>query len=189
MSMTTKESTGISGHGATLEAPEFPAGPFQPPTARDMQLVRAAIVTLEQQRARVRAAVEGLTDQQLDTRYRNWTVRQIVHHIADSTVNYYVRWKLGMTETRPTVAPFDESLWAKLPDATRGDAALAVQLFDVTVTRLLMVIREMKDTDFDRTWFHPQYQREFPMWYSIVMYAWHTDHHLAQIAWVRANRV
>jgi len=180
--LITRDAEGI------IEAPQFPAGPFQPPAARDMQLVRAAIATLDEQRTRLRAAVEGLSAEQLNTRYRNWTIRQIASHIADNITNDYVRWKLALTEERPSIKPFDETAWAALPDSTESDVMTSVALLDAAVARMLVLMRSMKESDFDRSYIHPQYEREIPLWHAVALYAWHTGHHLAQIDWVRAHR-
>lgn len=174
-----------SPHAPIHQAPEFPAGAYQAPETLDISLFFKHIDVLAAQPARLRFAVHGLSEQQLEMRYRNWTVRQIVHHIADSTINMYVRWKLAMTEQRPTIKPYNESDWAKLPDSLLGDHTTSVILFDATIARLTFAARAMVPSDYSRAVYHPQYERDFAIWQLAALYAWHGTHHISQIEWLR----
>jgi hypothetical protein len=177
-------------HAPTHQAPEYPAGPFEAPAVGascDMQLFARHVDIIAAQPTRLRYAVQGLGEQQLATRYRNWTVRQIVHHLADSTVNLYCRWKLALTEVRPTVKPYDESDWAKLPDALLGEHTYSLAMFEGTIGRLTFLARTLSPADCARMVWHPQYQKEMSVAYLAALYAWHGTHHISQIEWLRSH--
>ncbi|MFO0799523.1 MAG: putative metal-dependent hydrolase [Gemmataceae bacterium] len=167
-----------------MTPPQFPAGPFVPEGAlaphRRFELV-AEVVALP---AVVRAAVAGLSAAQLDTPYRNWTVRQIVHHVADSHVNCYVRFKLALTEDVPTIKPYDETRWAALPDS-RGDVGVPLALLEAVHARWALLLDTMTDADFARAFFHPESGSTVRLDEALAQYAWHGRHHAAQVRWVR----
>ncbi|HEX4614178.1 MAG TPA: putative metal-dependent hydrolase [Urbifossiella sp.] len=169
------------------DAPQWPAGPFAPegPTgpARRTDLI-AAIAAAP---AALRAAAAGLSDPQLDTPYRNWTVRQIVHHVADSHVNAYVRFKLALTEDVPTIKPYDETRWSALADARTGDVAQPLALLEAVHARWVQLLGVMTDDDFTRPFFHPEHGRAIRLDESLAQYVWHARHHTAQVLWVRAR--
>jgi hypothetical protein len=168
------------------DAPQNPAGPFEPEDgygpARRAELVSAIAAAP----AALRAAVAGLTDPQLDTRYRNWTVRQIVHHLADSHANAYVRFKLALTEDAPTIKPYDEGKWAELADS-RGDVGPALALLDGTHARWVQLLRAMTDDQYARCYFHPETGKMVSLSAALCLYAWHGRHHTAQVTWLRGR--
>jgi hypothetical protein len=174
-------------HAPSHQAPEFPAGPYVQPTTFDADALARHLEILAGQPSRLRFAIQGLSQQQLEMRYRNWTVRQIVHHLADSTANMYIRWKLALTEVRPTVKPYDESDWAKLPDSLLGDPAWSLSMFDAVLGRMLFTARAMAPNDYHRIYWHPQYEREVALWQLAALYAWHGSHHIGQIEWLRQH--
>lgn len=136
--------------------------------------------------AKLRAALSGLTDKQLDTPYRpeGWTVRQVVHHLADSHINAYVRYRLAMSETEPMVKPYNEKLWAELQDAKTAPAETSLQLLESLHERLIMLLNSMKPDDFLRTYRHPEYGvRNLDS--MLGTYAWHGRHHVAHITSLR----
>jgi hypothetical protein len=143
------------------------------------------IAQIEQAPSALRAAVAGLSEAQLDTRYRNWTVRQIVHHIPDSHVNSYVRFKWALTEDRPTIRAYDEGLWGALDDSRRGDIAAPLAMMDGLHARWVQLLRSMSDADFARCFIHPETGKTFSLSAALCYYAWHGRHHTAQIAWLR----
>ena len=110
------------------------------------------LADIEETPARLRAAVSGLTEAQLDTPYRpgGWTVRQVVHHLADSHMNAYVRFRLALTENEPTIKPYDEGLWAQLSDARTAPAELSLTLLDTLHQRWVLLLRSLKPEDFSR---------------------------------------
>lgn len=135
--------------------------------------------------ARLRALVMPLSPAQLDTKYRNWTVRQIVHHLADSHMHVYIRWKLALTEETPRIAPYDETQWSELVDAKTAGIEHSLGILDGVHARWDMVIKAMKPDDFNRAFFHPQRNANIPLWQATAMYSWHMRHHTAQIEWLR----
>ncbi len=123
--------------------PQFPAGPFAADEAHDDRRREAWIDGIERAPTRLRRAVSGLSDEQLDTTYRNWTIRQLVHHLADSHLNSYVRFKLALTEERPTIKPYDESRWSLLADAQRADVEPSLHLLEGLHTRWAYLLRSL----------------------------------------------
>lgn len=170
------------------DPPQFPAGPFAV-DGRDDSRRATWIAEVERVPERVRHLVDGLSHEQLDTTYRNWTIRQIVHHLADSHLNSYVRFKLALTEERPTIKPYDESRWSQLADALRADIGPSIQVLTGLHARWTHLLRSMSATMFDRTFYHPENKEEMPLWRALAYYAWHARHHTAQIEWVKAHKL
>jgi uncharacterized damage-inducible protein DinB len=136
--------------------------------------------------ALLREAVVRLDDPQLDTPYREegWTVRQVVHHVFDSHVNAYVRFRWALTEDAPVIKPYDEKLWARLPDAITAPVAVSLDLLDALHTRWLILLRAMTPGDFDRRWTNPGFG-ESNLDVLLQLYAWHGRHHVAHITSLR----
>lgn len=161
--------------------PENPAGPYVAnPNPTAVQRLEGVAV-LRNFPARLRRVITGWTDSQLEKKYRNWTVRQIVNHLADSHVNAYVRFKLTLTEERPTIKPYDETAWSNLRESQTTDVNISLQLLDALHARWVRLIELMTEADFARTYFHPEYKTVVPLGEALGMYAWHCNHHLAQI--------
>jgi len=171
-----------------MTPPDNPAGPYTPDPNPSAARRAELIAEIEQFPAKLRGLVAGLTPTQLDTKYKNWTVRQIVHHLADSHTNGYVRTKLTLTEDRPTIKPYDETRWSALPDATGLDPEVSLRLLDSLHARWAAVWRAMGDADFAREYVHPEFGKAFRLAEVLGLYAWHGRHHAAMIAWLRANR-
>ena len=116
---------------------------------------------------------------QLDTPYRpgGWTVRQLVHHLADSHMNAYVRCRLALTEDRPSIKPYEEQLWAELPDARSAPVDLSIQLLKYIHIRWILLLSSLSASDLARTYYHPASQLEFSLKEVIANYAWHSEHH------------
>jgi hypothetical protein len=133
----------------------------------------------------MRAAVAGLTEGQLDTPYRpeGWTVRQLVHHVPDSHLNSYVRFKLALTEDAPVVKPYDEALWAKLADVT-APVETSLMLLESLHQRWVRVLESMSEGDFARGFRHPELG-PVRLEQTLAMYAWHGKHHVAHITALR----
>ncbi len=167
-----------------MDAPQWPAGPFSPEGALAPHRRFELVAEVGAAPAGFRAATAGLSDDQLDTKYRNWTVRQIAHHVADSHVNCYVRFKLALTEDVPTIKPYDESRWAALPDS-RGDVAAPLALLEAVHARWVQLLDTMTEGDFGRAYFHPELGTTMTLDEALAMYAWHGRHHTAQVRWVR----
>jgi uncharacterized damage-inducible protein DinB len=171
------------------EPPQFPAGPFVPPDTHGDAERDAWIGEIERAAAHVRDVVSGLTTRQLDTTYRNWTIRQIVHHLADSHLNSYVRFKLALTEDRPTIKPYDESRWSQLADARRADIAPSLHLLDGLHARWGHLLRSLTPDEFERSFYHPESRETLPLWRALAYYVWHARHHTGQITWVKTHRL
>lgn len=139
--------------------------------------------------ARLRAAIAGLTPEQLDTPYRpeGWTVRQTVHHVADSHINAYVRFKLGLTEEAPTVKTYDENQWALLEDGRNADPEISLRLLDAVHERWTILLQSLPPEAFARTLRHPE---SGVMSLDIVLqsYEWHGRHHVAHITSLRQRK-
>lgn len=170
-----------------MQPPKFPAAPYAP--EHPITPARRGELIDELSRApRVfRDAVRALTPAQLDTPYVNWTLRQIVHHTADSHTNCAVRFKWALTEPHPTIKAYDETAWAELPDA-RADVRLALDLLSAVHAKLDALLRSMDDTDFARTFHHPESGEDLRLDEVLPLYCWHTRHHAGQIRWVREQR-
>jgi hypothetical protein len=151
------------------------------------QMRRWAIDEIAALPKRMREAVSGLTDTQLETPYRpgGWTVRQVVHHVPDSHLNAYIRLKLALTEDAPTIKPYDEKTWAMLADS-RLPIEISLTLLDSIHARWVALCRDLKASDWARTFKHPEYP-EGPRTIDWLVqgYAWHSNHHLAHITSLR----
>jgi hypothetical protein len=134
----------------------------------------------------LRAAVQGLTPEQLDTPYRpgGWTVRQLVHHVPESHMNSYIRFKLAMTEDQPTIKPYFEDRWAQLQDSLDSPVELSLDLLEALHRRWVSFLRSLKDEDFDRTFQHPELG-VVSLKKNVALYAWHGRHHVAHITALR----
>jgi hypothetical protein len=134
----------------------------------------------------MRAAVEGLTNEQLDTPYRfgGWTVRQVVHHVPDSHLNSYVRFKLALTEDTPTIKPYDEAAWARLADTATVETETSLALLESLHDRWVRLLESMSDADFKRSFLHPELGLA-RLDQNLALYAWHGKHHVAHITALR----
>ena len=166
--------------------PDFPAGP--PPTepATTEAARRRAFAAIERAPAALRAAAEALPD--LDAEYRNWTARQIITHLADSQAHIYLRFKLALAEDNPTVRPYDEGEWALLPDANADEIEAPLTLLAGVHAAWLRLLNAMTPSDFERTFFHPEMNETTPLSLALPVYAWHAEHHTAQLRWIAEHR-
>ncbi len=165
----------------------YPVGKFNSEVPITTASRAAAIADLAALPANLRAAVAGLTDAQLDTPYRpdGWTVRQVVHHLADSHLNAYTRVRLALTEDNPTIKPYEEQKWAELPDAKSAPAEVSLGILDGAHHRWVSLLRTLTDADLARTVFHPGSGRTMTVDFLTAMYAWHCRHHVAHITSLR----
>ena len=166
--------------------PRYPIGKFKydgsPTPEQRQELLRH----IEQAPGNLRAAVKGLTRQQLDTPYRpeGWTVRQVAHHVPDSHLNAYIRTKLALTEDEPVIKPYAEDLWARLPDTQSTPVEVSLALLDSLHDRWLRLLRSLKAEDWKRTFRHPDLGL-MSLEKNLVLYAWHGRHHVAHITTLR----
>jgi uncharacterized damage-inducible protein DinB len=135
----------------------------------------------------LRSAVAGLSRDQLETRYRpgGWTVKQVVHHVPDSHLNAYTRFKLALTEDEPTIKPYDEAAWAELPDSQKVPIDVSLDLLDSLHVRWVTLLRSMDAADFRRALRHPEHARVLTLEQMLALYAWHGRHHVAHITALR----
>jgi uncharacterized damage-inducible protein DinB len=181
MSTLEQTSTGVD--------PRYPIGKYQqqPFSSRQKQDwindIRFLPQSLEQ-------AILNLDEAQLNTPYRDggWTIKQLVHHVADSHMNAYCRFKLGLTEKNPTIKPYEEALWAELPDTKNLPINISLTLLHALHSRWIEILVNMKDEDFDRTVFHPEHKKDLTLWFLLGMYAWHSRHHTAHITSLRERK-
>jgi uncharacterized damage-inducible protein DinB len=169
-----------------MDDPRYPVGRYAPPETITAEQRAEWIEQVAAAPARLRAAVEGLSDAQLDTPYRDggWTVRQVVHHVPDSHMNAFIRIKLALTEDAPTIRPYEESEWAKLPDVRDTPIEVSLGLLDLLHDRWVRLLRAMTDEQWRRTYRHPE-MGEKPMDWVLGLYAWHGRHHVAHVTSLR----
>jgi DinB family protein len=160
----------------------YPIGPCEYPEVVSPELRQRHIDEIAAAPARFRDAVRGLNDSQLDTPYRagGWTVRQVVHHFADSHMNAYVRFRLALTEDEPTIKPYDQTKWAELKDATSEPVEVSLQLIDALHRRWVVLLNSLSDADFARRLRHPELGIVRLDTY-LASYGWHCRHHAAHI--------
>jgi uncharacterized damage-inducible protein DinB len=163
----------------------YPIGRFMPPAASVPGVRAAEIRTLQQLGSQLREAVSGLTEAQLDTPYREggWTVRQVVHHLADSHTNSYVRFKLALTEDWPTIKTYNEASWAKLADS-KLPVEVSLRWIEAMHERWVDLLEQMTEEEFQKGIMHPERGRE-TLATSLSLYAWHARHHTAHITGLR----
>jgi hypothetical protein len=165
----------------------YPIGPFTRPDRLDGRARTRAITEIAAAPSRLREAVGGLDEKQLDTPYRpaGWTVRQVVHHIPDSHVNAYVRTKLCLTEPQPTIKTYEEAQWAMLPDS-KGPIGVSLGLLGALHQRWVGLLEQLAESDFARTLNHPEWGI-LRLDQLVAMYAWHGKHHVAHITGLRTR--
>ncbi len=166
-----------------LEQLRYPIGRFQRPTmvsAEDLERYFQTIEALPQQ---IRETIAGWSDAHLDTPYRpdGWTVRQLVHHLADSHMNAYTRIKLALTEEVPTIKPYEENHWADLPDGKTAPVEWSLELLHYLHRRWSMLLRHLTQEQWEREFLHPAFSRAFRVDTILALYDWHSRHHLAHI--------
>lgn len=164
----------------------YPVGPFDRRTLLSADERRAFIDVMAEAPLRMRDAVRGLDQRQLDTPYREggWTVRQVVHHLPDSHMNAYIRLKFALTEDEPVIKPYDEAVWAELPDSRDTPVETSLMLLESLHGRWVTLWRSLENTDFARRLTHPEHGTMTVDW-LLGLYAWHGRHHVAHITSLR----
>jgi len=164
----------------------YPIGKFHYGGKSSDEQRRGFIEQIEQTPGRMRAAVQGLSEEQLDTPYRpeGWTVRQVVHHVPDSHLNAYTRFKLALTEAEPTIKPYDEELWATLQDSRQTPIETSLRLLESLHQRWTILLRSLRPEDFARSFNHPELGL-VSLDKNLALYAWHGAHHVAHITSLR----
>jgi uncharacterized damage-inducible protein DinB len=169
-----------------MNDPRYPIGRFTFDGPLSDAQRKKLIDDIEQAPAAMRAAVQGLSPQQIETPYRDggWTVRQVVHHVPDSHMNAYTRFKLALTEDEPTIKPYMEDRWAKLEDTRSTPLEVSLGLLDLLHNRWVRLLRSLQAEDWKRTFRHPELG-PMPLDKNLALYAWHGRHHVAHITELR----
>lgn len=162
--------------------PRYPIGKFDKKINVTPGMRSAFITTIETLPAKLRKEVESLSDEQIDTPYRDggWTVRQVVHHLPDSHLNSYVRFKLALTEDNPKIKTYEEHLWAELKDTFETPIEVSLSLLESLHKRWTILLRSLTDEQFNRTLQHPEWGN-INLNTTLALYDWHSKHHLAHI--------
>lgn len=168
------------------EDPRYPVGKFSGPVEQTPEQRRASIAVIAALPENLRSAVSGLSDAQLDTPYREggWTVRQLVHHVADSHINAYVRFRRALTEDWPAVNAYDENLWAQLPDAHTLPIEVSLHLLEPLHRRWVALFESLSEEQWQRGYVHSEYGRQ-KLSEMLQNYAWHCRHHVAHVTELR----
>jgi uncharacterized damage-inducible protein DinB len=179
----------MSTHLAEGTDLRYPVGRFKAPAEITPSERAEWLKDLEALPAGLASAVAGLDDHQLDTPYRpeGWTIRQVVHHVADSHMNSYVRFRLALTEDAPVIKPYAEDLWAELPDAKSAPIDVSLALLTSLHQRWVTLLRSLDDQEFARTFVHPE-NGETRLDKALGLYVWHGHHHLAHINNLRKRK-
>lgn len=132
-------------------------------------------------------AILNLDEEQLNTPYRpeGWTVKQLVHHVADSHMNAYIRFKLGLTEDNPTIKPYDEAAWANLSDTKNLPINISLTILHAIHARWMEILKAITTEEWNRTVYHPEHKKNITLWDLLGMYAWHSRHHTAHVTALR----
>lgn len=160
----------------------YPIGRFTAPKEISNDQIKIYIKTIEEAPSKYRKAVQGLSEEQLDTPYRpdGWTIRQVIHHVPDSHINSYVRFKLGLTEEKPTIKTYDEAKWAELEDTKDTPIEVSLTLLDLLHKRWALLLKSISEKDFQKVVKHPEWG-EIRLDKMLALYDWHCKHHLAHI--------
>ena len=167
----------------------YPVGKFQWPAHVTPEDRAEYIDTISSAPARLRQAVAGLTAEQLDTPYRpgGWTVREVIHHVPESHMNSYIRFKLALTENEPTVKPYDEAAWARLPDIADTPIEVSLTLLESLHKRWIVLLRGFSEGDWKKRFIHPELG-PVALENNLALYAWHSNHHIGHITSLRGRK-
>ncbi len=165
-----------------MEALRYPIGKYEQMEFSE-KLLMEWIIDIKNLPQHLENSVLNLNAAQLNTSYRDggWTLQQVVHHVADSHMNAYVRFKLALTENNPVIKPYDEAAWANLIDTQNVPINISITLLHALHVRWVEILQSLNAADWNKTVFHPEHQQEMSLWYLLGMYAWHGRHHTAHI--------
>ncbi|MGD1045503.1 MAG: YfiT family bacillithiol transferase [Bacteroidota bacterium] len=175
----------------TIEELKYPIGKFVKPNTFTPEILSQYIHTIELFPSKLRTEVEKLTDEQLDTPYRpdGWTIRQVVHHCADSHMNSVTRFKLALTEDKPTIKPYFEDRWAELADSKSMPIEPALKILEGLHQRWVVLLKSLTKEDLEKSFIHPEHGKELRLNATLGIYAWHCNHHLAHITSLKQLRL
>jgi DinB family protein len=166
-----------------LEQLKFPIGHCIMPHEISSHHLQAWKVTIREFPSQLKRKTENLSTTELNWRYRpeGWTVKQVIHHLADSHMNAIIRIKLSLTEDAPAIRPYEEALWAELPDGLNNDIQSSLKIIEGVHERWYQLLESLTEKDWNRMYFHPQHQKLFSVKEGLAIYDWHCKHHLAHI--------
>ncbi len=171
-----------------IENLKYPIGRFkyEPSGQEELEKQIERIASLP---GKLRSVAEGLTEERLDTPYREggWSLRQVIHHIPDSHMNAYIRFKLAVTEDNPIIKPYYEDRWAECDDARHGPVSVSLNLLESIHNRWVLFLNSLPEAAFNRTYHHPEQGKDYSLREVVSMYAWHGEHHLAHITEAEAR--
>jgi DinB superfamily len=164
----------------------YPIGKYEAHPFSDKQL-QQWLLDIKNLPQHLENAIINLDAAQLNTVYREggWMVKQVVHHVADSHMNAYMRFKLGLTENNPTIRPYDEVAWAELKDSLELPVNISLTLLHALHSRWYHILKNLSEADLQKTVFHPEHKKEMSLWFLLGMYAWHGRHHVAHVTNLR----
>jgi len=173
-----------------LEKLKFPIGLYEKPSVISSDILKNYILDISTFPTRLRNEVAGLSEQQLDTPYREggWTIRQVVHHCADSHMNSLIRFKLALTEDKPTIKSYFEERWAELEDSKNMPIEPSLKLLEGLHERWTILLQRLTKEQLERSFIHPEHGKEFRIDENIGVYAWHCNHHLAHITELKKSK-
>ena len=165
-----------------LEQLKYPAVKFVKPESITKEIIDSAISEIENFPSLVKFEIQNLEEKDLQLRYRpeGWTITQVVHHCADSHINSYMRFKLALTENVPTIKPYEESLWAELPDNNLSPF-VSLKLLDALHEKWVYILKSLSEEDLNKEFIHPEQSEKISLKENILIYRWHCRHHLAHI--------
>ncbi len=174
-----------------LEKLRYPVGRFMAPHEYSKENMEMWIREVDELPSQCRNALQGFTEEMLADTYRpgGWTARQVIHHLVDSHMNAYIRFKLTLTEDVPVIRPYLESLWAELNDSKNAPPEYSLTLLEALHRRWILVINNISEIEFSRCYFHPESKKEFMLKTALALYAWHGKHHLEHIRIVKRKFV
>jgi DinB family protein len=169
-----------------MRDPRYPIGKFNGLAPANLAERERCLQDIAEMPAKLKAAIHGLSDQQLDTPYRDggWTVRQVVHHVPDSHLNSYVRFKLALTESEPTIKPYREDRWAELADSKLTPPEVSLNLLESLHKRWVLLLQSLPPGDWNKTFRHPELG-VMTLDKTVALYAWHGKHHVAHVTGLR----
>lgn len=169
---------------------QFPIGKFEYEKPHDEFEMELLLDSLAMIPAILRSEVDQLTDEQLNTPYRpdGWTVRQVVHHLADSHINAYTRFKLALTEMEPVIKTYDQDMWAETYDGKEAAIDISLDLLDAVHKKWNLLLRSLEETDLYKSYFHPETGDLVTLIEALSMYEWHGRHHIAHVTTLKQSK-
>lgn len=166
-----------------LETLKFPIGKYQKPISISEKDLKNWIETIEDFPNKLKKITKNLSSEALNYNYRpdGWTIKQVIHHCADSHMNSFMRFKLALTEENPTIKPYDEAKWAELTDGNNEDISASLLIIEGLHKRWALLLKSFNESDFEKTFYHPESQQNIRLDDALSIYNWHCNHHFAHI--------